>query len=158
MIVYDDILIASYAKATNSWLFGGVKINDNSSQQEILENHTEALNAVCNATLRNISDIATESARITAVQDATQRNASDIAAESARITAVQDALSNHTHTTIDNELSVNGNVIVKGINIISKITEMETILKNHYDALMVLCEKHGMVDSNTGDGSNVSPK
>ena len=54
-------------------------------------------------------------------------------------------------------ISISGDLFVKDTNILSKITEMETILKNHYDALMVLCEKHGMVDSNTGDGSNVSP-
>ena len=43
-------------------------------------------------------------------------------------------------------------------NIKTKINEIETILKNHYDALMLLLEKHDMVDSNTGDGSNVTPQ
>ena len=51
-----------------------------------------------------------------------------------------------------------GNLTVKGTNILSKITELENILKNHYDALLILCQKHGMVDSNTSDGSNVTPK
>ena len=32
------------------------------------------------------------------------------------------------------------------------------VLKNHYDAILMLCEKHGMVDSNTGDGDKVSPE
>ena len=207
----SSVLIATYSLASNSWTFGGVSLKDIANNESvnteisnlkaadantatILENHTDALNAVCNATLVNINDIA---------------------AESARITAVQDTLNKHTHETINNELTVNGKIItdkrirltdgvgrkyveivnqdggnlnailfspsnteekkitllsadgntslpgdltVKGTNILSKITEMETILKNHYDALMVLCEKHGMVDSNTGDGSNVSPK
>ena len=43
-------------------------------------------------------------------------------------------------------------------NIKTKINEIETILKNHYDALMLLLEKHDMVDTNTGDGSNVTPQ
>ena len=136
MICSDDILLANYTKSTNNWSFGGVsldnipnvsavnteinnlKIADSNinlslnehetkinNQQEILENHTEALNAVCNATLVNINDI-----------------------------------KNHTHTSFDNNLTVNG------VNILTKISEIESILKNHYDALIELCEKHGMVD------------
>ena len=49
-------------------------------------------------------------------------------------------------------------VIVYDMNITAKMKELETILKNHYDALMLLLEKHDMVDSNTGDGSNVTPQ
>ena len=39
----------------------------------------------------------------------------------------------------------------------SKITELENVLQNHYQALMILCEKHDMVDTNTDDGSNITP-
>ena len=153
MICSDDILLANYTKSTNNWSFGGVsldnipnvsavnteinnlKIADSNinlslnehetkinNQQEILENHTEALNAVCNATLVNINDI-----------------------------------KNHTHTSFDNNVLINGwltvsnstiagDLTVKGTNILTKISEIESILKNHYDALIELCEKHGMVD------------
>ena len=38
------------------------------------------------------------------------------------------------------------------------IAKTDAVLKNHYDALIELCEKHGMVDSNTNDGSNITPK
>ena len=171
----SSVLIATYSLASNSWTFGGVSLKDIANNESvnteisnlkavdvntatILENHTDALNAVCNATLVNINDINTIANTINEHDGLIRANSVDITAESARITAVQDALNNHTHESIDNDLTVNGNVIVKGTNILSKITEMETILKNHYDALMVLCEKHGMVDSNTGDGSNVTPK
>ena len=170
----SSVLIATYSLASNSWTFGGVSLKDIANNESvnteisnlkaadantatILENHTDALNAVCNATLVNINDINTIANTINEHDGLIRANSVDITAESARITAVQDALNNHTHESIDNDLTVNGNVIVKGTNILSKITEMETILKNHYDALMVLCEKNGMVDSNTGDGSNVSP-
>ena len=158
-----SILIATYSAAAHKWNFDGIDINE---YQEVLENHTEALNAVCNATLVNINDINT----------------------------IENNLNHHTHTTIDNNLLINGwltvdnsttikgaitvdkwlttksgvdlggnttiagDLTVKGTNILSKITELENILKNHYDALLILCQKHGMVDSNTSDGSNVTPK
>ena len=38
------------------------------------------------------------------------------------------------------------------------VTKTDAVMKNHYDALLMLCEKHGMVDSNTGDGDKVSPE
>ena len=124
----SSVLIATYSLASNSWTFGGVSLKDIANNETIAE-HDQLIRA----------------------------NSVDIAANLAKITAVQDALNNHTHTTIDNELTVNGNVIVKGTNILSKITEMETVLKNHYDALILLLEKHDMIDSNTGDGSSVTP-
>ena len=37
------------------------------------------------------------------------------------------------------------------------ITKTDAILKNHYDALIELCDKHGMIDSNTGDGDQITP-
>ena len=36
------------------------------------------------------------------------------------------------------------------------VVKTDAILKNHYDALILLLEKHDLVDTNTGDGSNVS--
>ena len=59
---------------------------------------------------------------------------------------------------VNGNTSLPGDLTVNGTNVLAKITEMEAILKNHYDALLILCQKHGMVDSNTGDGSNVTPK
>ena len=112
MICSDDVLLANYTKSTNSWSFGGVNVNNISTHQEVLENHTEALNAVCSATLVNITNISANSTKINTVE------------------------------SIINEY----------------IAKTDAVLKNHYDALLELCEKHGMVDSNTGDGSNVSPK
>ena len=37
------------------------------------------------------------------------------------------------------------------------ITKTDAILKNHYDALIELCDKHGMIDSKDDDGSNITP-
>jgi hypothetical protein len=59
---------------------------------------------------------------------------------------------------VDSNLNVDGDLSVKGTDILAKITEMENILKNHYDALLMLCQKHGMVDSNTGDGDQITPQ
>ena len=97
IITLDDVLIASYFKATGKWSFNGIgsedleqRISKNTNDISSLSSNVNSLNNVCNSTL-------------------------------------------------------------------SKITEIENILKNHYDALLILCQKHGMVDSNTGDGSNVTP-
>ena len=38
------------------------------------------------------------------------------------------------------------------------ISKTDAVLKNHYDALLMLCEKHGMVDSNITDTPNLTPK
>ena len=38
------------------------------------------------------------------------------------------------------------------------VSKTDAILKNHYDALILLLEKHDMIDSNVNDGSNVSPQ
>ena len=44
----------------------------------------------------------------------------------------------------------------KIIDIKTKINEIEAVLQNHYQALILLLEKHDLVDSNVNDGSNVS--
>ena len=38
------------------------------------------------------------------------------------------------------------------------ITKTDAVLKNHYDALLLLCEKHGMVDGDGDAGNNISPE
>ena len=58
---------------------------------------------------------------------------------------------------MDTNLNVNGTLTVQNTDLLTKITEIENILKNHYDALLLLCQKEGMVDSNTTDGSNITP-
>ena len=98
MIVCDGILIGNYNKATNSWSFGGVLLNS------VLENHYEALNAVSNATLININDIAILNTKIN-----------------------------------------------------DYITKTDAILQNHYQALIQLCEQHGMIDSYEPDSPNITP-
>ena len=43
----------------------------------------------------------------------------------------------------------------------AKITEYiaktDAVLKNHYDALVMLCRQHELIDSNTGDGDKITP-
>ena len=102
MIVFNDILIGSYSKAVGKWSFE----TDTSTIDNVLENHGEALNAVCNATLKNITDISTNHTKINSVE------------------------------SIINEY----------------IAKTDAVLKNHYDALLLLCEKHGMVGDESPDG------
>ena len=86
---------------------GGTLTVSDMNVTEVLENHYDALNAVCNATLINITDINTNAAAIATMQ--------------------------------------------------TKITQMEAILQNHYQALMLLLEKHDMIDADTNDGANITP-
>ena len=108
MITLNDLLIGSYSKAAGKWSFE----TDTTEMDAVLENHGEALNAVCNATLKNITDIATVNAKTISVEG------------------------------IINEY----------------IAKTDAVLKNHYDALLLLCEKHGMVDGDGDAGSNISPQ
>ena len=38
------------------------------------------------------------------------------------------------------------------------ITKTDAVMKNHYDALLLLCQKHGMIDSDGADGDRVTPE
>ena len=38
------------------------------------------------------------------------------------------------------------------------IAKTDAVLKNHYDALLILCQKHGMVDKNNDDEPNITPE
>ncbi len=159
MICSDDILLANYTKSTNNWSFGGVSLDNISSNQEILENHTEALNAVCNATLRNINDIKNHTH--TSFDNNVLINGWLTVDNSTTIKGaitVDKWLTTRSGVDLGGNTTIAGDLTIKGTNILTKISEIESILKNHYDALIELCEKHGMVDSNTGDGSNISPK
>ena len=108
MITLNDVLIGSYSIAAGKWSFE----TDTSNIENVLENHGEALNAVCNATLRNITDIS------------------------------------------ENETKINS---VESI-INTYIAKTDAVLKNHYDAILLLCQKHGMIDSEPNDGDKVSPE
>ena len=56
-------------------------------------------------------------------------------------------LSNHDERISENLAKIN-----------EYITKTDAVLKNHYDVLLELCEKHGMVDANTGDGDKLTPQ
>ena len=158
MICSDDILLANYSKSTNNWSFGGVSLDNISSNQEILENHTEALNAVCNATLVNINDIKNHTH--TSFDNNVLINGWLTVDNSTTIKGaitVDKWLTTRSGVDLGGNTTIAGDLTIKGTNILTKISEIESILKNHYDALIELCEKHGMVDSNTGDGASISP-
>lgn len=108
MITLNDVLIGSYSNVSGKWSFE----TDTTEIDNVLENHGEALNAVCNATLKNITDISTN------------------------------------HTKINSVESI----------IHEYIAKTDAVLKNHYDALLLLCEKHGMVDGDGDSGNNISPQ
>jgi carboxypeptidase C (cathepsin A) len=38
------------------------------------------------------------------------------------------------------------------------VAKTDAVLKNHYDAILLLCQKHGMVDGDGDGASNITPK
>ena len=38
------------------------------------------------------------------------------------------------------------------------VAKTDAVLKNHYDAILLLCQKHGMVDGDGDEGNNISPE
>jgi hypothetical protein len=115
MITLNNVLIGSYSTVSGKWSFE----TDTSNIENVLENHAEALNAVCNATLRNITDINT--------------NSSNISENETKINSVESIINTY-------------------------IAKTDAVLKNHYDAILLLCQKHGMIDSNENDGDKISPE
>ena len=161
-----SILIATYSAAAHKWNFGGIDINEH---QVVLENHSEALSAVCTATLVNINDINTIRTDVNDCINTNMNNLNSHMSEAnSAITNHQEVLENHsealsavcTATLVNiNEVQENTTKINSVESIINEyIAKTDAVLKNHYDALIILCQKHGMVDSNTGDESNISPK
>jgi DNA repair ATPase RecN len=115
MITLNNVLIGSYSTVSGKWSFE----TDTSNIENVLENHAEALNAVCNATLRNITDINT--------------NSSNISENETKINSVESIINTY-------------------------IAKTDAVLKNHYDAILLLCQKHGMIDSNENDEENITPE
>ena len=195
MIVLDDILIGMYSRASSKWSFEADLTELNSqiaSHEAILGNHYEALNAVCNATLVNISDIATNKIKIenntsrinevetsinnqlssqsivldnhyealNAVQNATQTNASNISVLDTKVENIENQLDDVTIIVNNNTSNISSsNTKINNIETLINryIAETDAVLKNHYEAILLLCEKHRMVDSNTNDGDKVTP-
>ena len=143
MIVHDDMLIGHYSKNAHNWSFSGLslgeineltaRLNELSTEAATVhENHYEALSAVCNATLINITDINTLKTGLQNTHAITTDNSIDITSNTTKITGLQAAVNEY-------------------------IAKTDAVLKNHYDALLLLCQKHGMVDSNDSDGTNITP-
>ena len=144
MIVHDDVLIGHYSKSTHNWSFSGLSLGEineltarlnglSTEAATVHENHYEALSAVCNATLINITDINVLKSSLQDVHAITADNSIDIASNTTKITGLQAVINEY-------------------------IAKTDAVMKNHYDALLLLCQKHGMVDSDGTDGDKVSPE
>jgi hypothetical protein len=74
-----------------------------------------------------------------------------------KILSLSQSLIVDENATVRKNLNVKTSLTLNGWDVETKIKELENILQNHYQALMLLLEKHDMVDTNTGDGSNITP-
>ena len=75
-----------------------------------------------------------------------------------KILSLSQSLIVDENATVRKNLNVKESLTLNGWDVETKIKELEAILQNHYQALMLLCEKHGMVDTNTGDGDKITPR
>ena len=80
----------------------------------------------------NLSEIGSGIGSISELTSRVQENSIDIASEAAKITGLMATVTEYMAKT-------------------------DAVMKNHYDALLALCEKHGMIDSNTSDGDQITP-
>ena len=172
-----DLLIATYSIAAEKWSFekdidaciaGISQLRDDTTGIEtsidnldkriddhdtVLGNHGEAINENI-VKITNVETSVNEHGEVldnhyealNAVCNATLRNISDITQNTNAITSCGEAI-NENITKINSVESI--------IN--SYIEKTDAVLKNHYDALLLLCQKHGMVDSNTSDENNITP-
>ena len=131
-----SMLIATYSVTSNNWTFGNVSLNDIATKRVIEAEISNLKAADTNTTVV----LANHDERITSVHSAVEscqnqvtehdglirENSIDIAANLAKITAVQASLNEY-------------------------ITKTDAIIKNHYDALIVLCQKHGMIEATSSE-------
>ena len=75
-----------------------------------------------------------------------------------KILSLSQSLLVDENATVRKNLNVKESLTLNGWDVETKIKEIEAILKNHYDALLMLCQKHGMVDNNTSDGDKITPQ
>ena len=94
MIVLNEVLIASYSKASGKWNFNGIS---GGGEVDLTEVNTK------------------------------------LDSQDTKINSVEEIINTY-------------------------IAKTDAIIKNHYDALLILCQKHGMVDKNTEDGNNITPE
>ena len=147
MITLDDVLIGSYFKATGKWYFNGMgsEVSDISQQFSAhLANSEQRLKQFTNdiSLLRTDVDSCFNSFN-DAMMQIVMLNQANI--------KTQNSLDGHI-----TEASTKINTVESIIN--EYISKTDAVLKNHYDALLILCQKHGMVDSNTGDSDKITPQ
>ena len=130
MICSDDILLANYSKSSNNWSFGGVSL-DNIPNVSVVNTEINNLKIADS----NINFLLSEhDERITS-------NTSNIAANTSKI---------DTAESIINELRAANETFT------AYIAKTDAILKNHYDVLVELCEKHDIIDSNPDDEAKIN--
>ena len=143
MIVHDDMLIGTYVKSSHNWIFGGVNLAEMSNIGGV-QSELDALSTT----------VTGQDARIT-------ENSIDIAANLTKITELVATVTDHDARITENAIDIASNLTkITGLmaTMNDYIAKTDAVLKNHYDALLLLCQKHGMVDSDGADGDRVTPE
>ena len=127
MITLDDTLIATYVKSTGNWIFGGINLNEIARNVDTLSIFTASLEASSITAASLEANIKTVAEHDAQIKD----NAIDIVSNDSKINALTAKLDEY-------------------------ISKADAVLKNHYDVLIELCQKHDMIDTDTNDGSKIT--
>ena len=169
MIILNDVLIGTYSKSGNKWVLSGLEsgadINHTHDEyasvshrhDEIYYSKTEVDNKIDNSKTEALT-MNTLNTKFGFNNFNILRYSSDFIGDK----SIDFYFDEYNGLAIlgNNGIILDRNdkneVIVYDMNITAKINELENILQNHYQALMLLLEKHDMVDTNTNDGANIT--
>ena len=132
MIILGDILVASYTKSTHTWSFAGVSLDSISSISDVLTEMRGLITDNSVSIVNNDTKINAVVAKVTGIETNMSKLSSDVASLG------------QNYSTLSAQLN-------------EYITKTDAIMKNHYEALRLLCEEHGMIDSNVEDGDKITP-
>lgn len=163
MIVFNNVLIGSYLKTSGKWTLSGLEtgapvnhthttIDNNLTVNGAITTNELIINGACIQTpwfMGNNEEINftkyLNCETVGAYFYGTVSMDSDLIVRNENVMAKINTVENNIKTL---------NATTEELQ--AKITQMEAVLQNHYQALILLLEKHDMVDTNTSDGSNIT--
>ena len=171
MITLNGVLIGSYSIASGKWSwesngnYADADHNHDAKYSDINHNHDDKY-AEVGHTHNTINNALTVTGNLTANEltiTGGYMTGPCFSANSEKLTVTQHLNCENAGAyfcetvTMDSDLIVrNENVMAKIAALQTKITEMEAVLQNHYQALVLLLEKHEMIDMDTSDGANIT--
>lgn len=154
MIVCNEMLVATYSKSSHNWIMAGVNIGELNTAISSAGDYDSRITENTTKIAECVENLSTTTSSITAHDSRITENTTKIAENTTKIAECTDAIlmMGGTYETL------NQRVMSMHSAFGDYITNTDKILKNHYDALLMLCQEHGMIDSNTSDGNKITPQ